>query len=391
VQAASEYEALRKALAHSGLDPEHLRTLTQTSLVQSPIISPEPSPFTSSTPSVATSIAASPVKEVEAMQQVTASPRKTEWCANAPIFVPKRKSSPKFEQDEQKVALMESRSNWRAPSPSGKSTQNPQRPLVDSSVDKWPMDEVQGDRYEEDYDESLERDGQDRTIIIRGLAPFTTLADLAGIIRGGIVLNMHIRSRDRAAIVSFVDPMAAEKFIMHSRRNDIYLKGKRLQVAWAERQYSLPAYVSRQVQQKGVTRNIVVRFAKKEMTEQTIREDLEHIHKLEIVKIITTCNHIFISTNGIELAITARHCMRSRLTYQGTRIEFFEDECDQIIPVLEKKIFKKQTHEFGRPATMSMANRFALLFHSEDGSTDGAGNGQSCRRIVSSNDFATPA
>lgn len=175
---------------------------------------------------------------------------------------------------------------------------------------------------------------------------------------------------------------------MHSRRNDIYLKAKRLEVTWADRQVGLPGHIQRQVYNQGASRNIVVRFAKHEMTEETIREDLEHIHNLEVVSVVTANSHIFISLNGIQFAITARHCMQSRLKYKGTRIEFFEDECDQVLPPIERKIYKKP-RENKRPATVSMANRFALLFEDDDVSPGEGELGN--KRIVSACEVKEPA
>jgi hypothetical protein len=101
------------------------------------------------------------------------------------------------------------------------------------------------------------------------------------------------------------------------------------------------------------------------MTAETVRRDLEHIHQLEVVDIITTENHIFISTNSIKHAITAKHCMASRLKYKGTKLEFFEDECDQILPASVKRTSKQGFEPSKRPATVSMANRFALLFEGD--------------------------
>ena len=365
--------------------------MAQSRLDDSPIDSVAPSPITSATPSIATIIAPSPIKPVTVVKEVTEQSSKLRWSAKAPVFVPKATVEPKEELSLKKSPLPTSQEFLTA-------TKSPAETVVPLEPPKSEWADEQDDTpaavddwYEDDTPEYSERDREDRTVMIRGISPFTTLADLAGIIRGGIVLNMHIRSRDQAAIVSFVDPLAAEKFIMHSRRNDIYLKGKRLDVTWSDYQQQMHAHIDRQVRTNGATRNIVIRFAKKEMTEQTIRKDLEHIHKLEIVNIVTANNHIFISTNAINFAMSARQCMRSRLMYKGTRIEFFEDECDQVLPVVEKKIWKKQSNNSSRPATVSMANRFALLFESEDGSTGGARIEQAPQRSISASDVKTLA
>lgn len=88
----------------------------------------------------------------------------------------------------------------------------------------------QDEEAEQCYTEEVlyENNHKDRSIVLRGLSAFTTLADIANVIRGGHVLNMFLRSRDRTAHVSFVDAIAAEKFIIHSKRSDLYIKGKRV-------------------------------------------------------------------------------------------------------------------------------------------------------------------
>ena len=70
------------------------------------------------------------------------------------------------------------------------------------------------------------------------------------------------------------------------------------------------------------------------MTEASIREDLEHIFRLEVVDIVTHKGDVFISLNSVPLAIAAKACMASRLRYKYNRIDFYEDECAQDLPVL---------------------------------------------------------
>ena len=67
---------------------------------------------------------------------------------------------------------------------------------------------------------------QYRSIILKGVAPSTTLADLLSHIRGGQILHCFIRAG--SAHVSFVDPIVAEKFIAHCKRADLYIKHKRV-------------------------------------------------------------------------------------------------------------------------------------------------------------------
>jgi hypothetical protein len=383
----------------AGVSVEHLWTLINSQLHPSPYTSAGPSPVKPANHlkigNGSATVAEKPRWKVnehdtsspdkprpKPTSKVTIPHEKSRWSATAPVFVPKSSSVPNRRpfiepNDSSDSSTSSIASSPPSPAPvvepgfGGKDESAPKR------VDDW---------YEYDDDDNAEyfkTDRQDRTVKIHSLSQFTTLADIAGIVRGGIILNMHIRARDRIALVSFVEPMAAEKFIMHCRRNEVYLKGKRLEVTWADSSQYLPGYIARQVHGRGARRNIVIRFAKKGMTEKTVREDLEHIHRLEVVSVVTTANHIFISLNGIQWAITARHCMRSQLKYQGTRIEFFEDECDQVLPAVERKIVKRVQENTKRPATVSMANRFALLFDSDDGSTDGGHSKQAVKRSVS--------
>ena len=113
--------------------------------------------------------------------------------------------------------------------------------------------------------------------------------------------------------------------------------------------------------QHGATRNLVVRFVKPTITAKSILEDLEHIHLLEVVDVTLKDGHAFISTNGINWAVTAKTCMCSRLKYRGQRIEFFPDECEQPLPSIVKKQQQKRESSVNRPASISHLNRFALL------------------------------
>ncbi|KAL2044630.1 hypothetical protein ABVK25_012300 [Lepraria finkii] len=167
-------------------------------------------------------------------------------------------------------------------------------------------------RRREFYNDSHEA----RSIVIRGLSQHTTLADVTKVIRGGMVLNMYLRPRDRTAHVTFVDPIAAQKFIIYSKRSDIYIKGKRVEVYWAERQHYMAGHIARRIQ-NGATRNLAVRFVKPSMTPDTIQEDLDHIHNLDVVDIVTANGHAYISTNGVGWAVTAKTCLASRFEVQG--------------------------------------------------------------------------
>lgn len=66
---------------------------------------------------------------------------------------------------------------------------------------------------------------EQRTILIANLSEHTTHKDLAGIVRGGRLLDIFVRN-DRTATVSFVE--GAAEFLAYTKRNDIYLHTKRV-------------------------------------------------------------------------------------------------------------------------------------------------------------------
>lgn len=68
----------------------------------------------------------------------------------------------------------------------------------------------------------------DRSLVFRGLSSTTELLDITSAIRGGAILSVHLKPRDRTAHVSFVDSTAAHEFCVWAKRNDIYIKDKRV-------------------------------------------------------------------------------------------------------------------------------------------------------------------
>src|SRR6266852_3194342 len=96
-----------------------------------------------------------------------------------------------------------------------------------------------------------------------------------------------------------------------------------IEVFWDDRQHFLPGHIARRISYDGVTRNLVIRFPKPDMNVESIKEDLDHIHRLEVVNItFDNAGHAFVSLNSVYQALIARSCMSSRLKYKGTtRIE----------------------------------------------------------------------
>jgi hypothetical protein len=142
-----------------------------------------------------------------------------------------------------------------------------------------------------------------------------------------------------------------------------------VEVYWDERQHYMAGHTARRIRD-GATRNLVVRFAKPSMTPDSIREDLEHIHNLDVVDIKLENGHAYVSTNGISWAVTAKSCMASRLKYKGTRIDFYPDECDEPLPPVVKKP-RPPPNQPKKVPSVPHKNRFALLSEDDEELEDG--------------------
>ena len=67
-----------------------------------------------------------------------------------------------------------------------------------------------------------------RTLLISKLPENTTHAEIAEVVKGGMLLDIYLRTHDRAASVSFLHESAAQDFYRHVKRYDLYIKGKRV-------------------------------------------------------------------------------------------------------------------------------------------------------------------
>lgn len=225
---------------------------------------------------------------------------------------------------------------------------------------------------------SSEADSDDRGVVLTGCSLHTTLVDITSAIRGGALLRVFIRPGARTAYLTFVQCAAAESLVKHSKQNPIYIKGQQVSafniqwvisnesqvtVNWDDRQHHLSAYLVRQIYQNNASRNLVIRFANPDMTAADVRSDLEHIHGLEVVQITRRGSHLFISTNSVQHALTARYCMMSRFKYKGTKIEFYHDECDAPWPMTRSAAASelKQGHAGADTVDSLFYNRFQPL------------------------------
>ncbi|KAI6779533.1 uncharacterized protein J7T54_002801 [Emericellopsis cladophorae] len=103
----------------------------------------------------------------------------------------------------------------------------------------------------------------------------------------------------------------------------------RVKVSWNLRQYHLSGMVAWRIKNGGA-RNLVIRGYRHEKSEKAIRDDLDHIHNLVVIKVEFNKGGCYISTNSVFAASFAKKtCMMSRLKYKGCRIDFAPDECAQ--------------------------------------------------------------
>ncbi|KAK5075331.1 hypothetical protein LTS08_001603 [Lithohypha guttulata] len=205
---------------------------------------------------------------------------------------------------------------------------------------------------------------KDRSLVLTGLSKDATLIDVLKHIRGGAILNVFLKRHDQTAHVSFVESAGAESFINHVKRNDLYINSKRITIAWSEKQYYMTGGIARRIFCNGATRNLVIRFPKPEVTEKIVRDDLEHIHLLEVVSVTSKDGHFWISLNGVTHAVTARGCMMSRSRYKSSRIEFWQDECAQALPTTTTP--RVLTSKPSNHKVKSSVNRFDVLLSADE-------------------------
>ena len=67
-----------------------------------------------------------------------------------------------------------------------------------------------------------------RTIQLSNLPEAATHAEVANVIKGGMLLDIYLRSNDRVAAISFLEEERAKAFFHYVKRNDLYIRGKRV-------------------------------------------------------------------------------------------------------------------------------------------------------------------
>ena len=144
-----------------------------------------------------------------------------------------------------------------------------------------------------------------------------------------------------------------------------------VEVSWNDRQFVLPGHVANKIG-IGATRNLAIREVHPNITEECLREDLDHIHNLVVIGVSFRNGDAFIELNSIHNSLFARTCMMSRAAYKGMKIEWYADECAQPLPKIQHAPRKENMGPSPAKKPDITVNRFQLLGidGSEDGSSD---------------------
>ncbi|KAH6661352.1 hypothetical protein BKA67DRAFT_550948 [Truncatella angustata] len=204
-----------------------------------------------------------------------------------------------------------------------------------------------------------------RTIVLAGIADNTSHEDITKVVRGGLLLEVYIRTAEHSAHVSFLRGEDAVRFYDHSRKNDLYINHKRVFIKWADRHFHLAGHVAGKIV-RGATRNMIIRRCDPNNTEDSIRDDLEHIHNLVVVKVEFSGGSCYIKTNSVHNAIFARTCMMSQIKYKGSKIEWDTDECEQPLETVPRQSHPKPQQELPKKPIVKTRNRFATLRLDDD-------------------------
>ena len=82
--------------------------------------------------------------------------------------------------------------------------------------------------YTPKSEDQSDRKNEQRTVLLQNLPESVTHRDIVDIIRGGLLLDVYLRTQDRSASVSFVDGSAAQALLSYAKRNGVYVRGRRV-------------------------------------------------------------------------------------------------------------------------------------------------------------------
>ena len=115
----------------------------------------------------------------------------------------------------------------------------------------------------------------------------------------------------------------------------------------------------------------MIRSVSPQITAESIRDDLDHIHNLVVIETMFANGNACVSLNSVHNSLFARTCMRSRGKYKGMQIEYYTDECAAPLPVMANLPKKENVPVVSVMKLNPMANRFQAL--NIDESEDGEG------------------
>ncbi|EEU43298.1 uncharacterized protein NECHADRAFT_47215, partial [Fusarium vanettenii 77-13-4] len=215
-----------------------------------------------------------------------------------------------------------------------------------------------------------------RSVRLFNLPSGVRRGDITAVIRGGPLLEVYLRPKEHTATVSFVYGDDAAAFLERAREHGLRILNTPIPVQWNEQQFILAPHVCHQIS-RGATRNFVIRNRNPNLTEESIRGDLAHIHNLHVLKVEFFRDACYISTNSVHNAIFARNCMMSRLEYKGSRIEWAADECAQPPRNLPTQtqgsrpvMVSKRNFSSGSVSSNKATNRFQVLDMTDDDDDD---------------------
>lgn len=134
-----------------------------------------------------------------------------------------------------------------------------------------------------------------------------------------------------------------------------------INVEWREpsRQFVVLPNILRQIH-AGATRNLYLKNIPPTLTEERLRNDLDHIANLSVEKIILekSKNAVQVNLNSVCVACFARTCLKSRAYYKGTKIDFGADDCAKSLP--DPKAYTPKQETKPKPER-KISNRFDAL------------------------------
>ncbi|PTB48858.1 hypothetical protein M431DRAFT_500784 [Trichoderma harzianum CBS 226.95] len=215
---------------------------------------------------------------------------------------------------------------------------------------------------DDNYDDNeAASDPSFRSVQLLNIPEEATYADIAAVVRGGILFEISLMRRSSTAVITFAETRDAEAYYTHVRNNYLYIKNRKIDIRWSDRFQVLHDHFAKRIA-NGATRNLVLRNCNATHSEASIRHDLDHIHGLEIVSITFYGGTCRISTNSVPSAMYARTCMMSRLKYKSSRLDWDADECAQ--PLRQVPVMPRlKTPSLAAPVrrSVSSGNRFQIL------------------------------